>query len=47
MYHSLGLEKIEQKFGGERFTNHDNDVKNAALNENIIKKLKYVGMLVV
>jgi len=41
------LEKIEKKFGGERFSNHDNDVKNKALNENIVKKAKYVGMLVI
>jgi hypothetical protein len=42
-----GLERIEKKFGGERFTNPNNDVKNEALNENIIKKLKYVMTLVV
>lgn len=40
------LDRIEKKFGGDRFNNHDNDAKNKALNENILKRLKQVGTLV-
>jgi len=40
------LIRLEKKFGGERFTNPDNDVKNKAMNANIVKKLTYALKLV-
>jgi len=45
--YSLGLDRIEKKFGGDRFNNPENLEKNRKLNENILKRLKQVGMLVV
>lgn len=40
------LDRIEKKFGGDRFNNPDNDEKNKALNENILKRAKQVmGMV--
>ena len=41
-----GLDKIEKKFGGERFNNPENAEKNKAMNANILKRLKQVGMMV-
>lgn len=41
-----GLDRIEKKFGGDRFNNPENAEKNKALNANILKRLKQVGMLV-
>jgi len=46
----IWLDRIEKKFGGERFdeTKHpENAAKNKALNENIIKKLKQVMQIVI
>ena len=43
---TLGLDKVERKFGGERFSNPANAEKNKALNANILKRLKQVGKLV-
>ncbi|MCJ1456930.1 hypothetical protein MMC28_007296 [Mycoblastus sanguinarius] len=40
------LDRIEKKFGGDRFNNPDNAEKNKAMNENILKRLKQVGMMV-
>lgn len=41
------LDRIEKKFGGERFNNPDNAEKNKALNANILKRVKQVmGMVV-
>jgi hypothetical protein len=45
--YSLGLDKIEKKFGGERFNNPQNAEKNRRLNANILRRVKQVGMLVV
>lgn len=42
----LGLDKIENKFGGKRFKDPANVEKNRILNENILKRLKQIGMLV-
>lgn len=40
------LDRIEKKFGGDRFNNPENDEKNKALNENILKRAKQVmGMV--
>jgi len=41
-----GLDKLEKKFGGERFNNQENAEKNRAMNANILKRLKQVGMMV-
>lgn len=40
------LDKVEKKFGGERFNNPDNHEKNQKLNDSIIKKLKQVSKIV-
>lgn len=45
--HSTGLDRIEKKFGGERFNNPANAEKNARMNQKILKRVKQVGMLVV
>ncbi|KAK4697703.1 hypothetical protein P7C71_g420, partial [Lecanoromycetidae sp. Uapishka_2] len=39
------LDRIEKKFGGDRFNNPDNVEKNKALNANILKRIKQVGMM--
>lgn len=41
-----GLDKIEKKFGGERFNDPANAEKNKKMNANILKRLKQVGGLV-
>ena len=43
---TLGLDKIERKFDGERFKNPANAEKNKALNANILKRLTQVGKMV-
>ncbi|CAF9942366.1 MAG: hypothetical protein ALECFALPRED_009715 [Alectoria fallacina] len=40
------LDRIEKKFGGDRFNNPENADKNKALNENILKRVKQVMGLV-
>lgn len=40
------LDKVEKKFGGERFNDPANYEKNQKLNDNIIRKLKRVGKMV-
>jgi hypothetical protein len=40
------LDRIEKKFGGERFNNPDNYEKNKKLNNSLILKLKQVGKIV-
>ena len=43
---TLVLDRIEKKFGGERFNNPENAEKNKALNANILKRVKQVmGMV--
>lgn len=45
--YKIVLDRIEKKFGGERFNNPDNAEKNKALNANILKRVKQVmGMVV-
>ena len=44
---NTGLDRIERKFGGDRFNNPENAEKNKALNANIVKRLTQVGMMVV
>ena len=41
----LGLDKLEKRFGGERFNNPENEEKNRKLNENILKRLKQVAKM--
>lgn len=36
---SLVLDKLERKFGGERFNNPDNDAKNAAMNQKMSQRV--------
>ena len=42
----LGLEKFEKKLGDQRFNDPANVEKNRALNENILKRLKQIVVLV-
>ena len=42
----LGLDEFEKKFGGKQFNDPANVEKNRALNENILKRLKQIVMLV-
>lgn len=43
---TIVLDRIEKKFGGDRFNNPENADKNKALNENILKRVKQVMGLV-
>ena len=43
---TIVLDRIERKFGGERFNNPANAEKNKALNANILKRLTQVGKMV-
>ena len=40
------LDRVEKKFGGDRFNNPDNAEKNRKLNDSIIAKLKQVMKVV-
>ena len=43
---TIVLDRIEKKFGGDRFNNPENAEKNKALNANILKRVKQVmGMV--
>ncbi|TKA27936.1 hypothetical protein B0A50_04001 [Salinomyces thailandicus] len=37
------LDKLERKFGGEKFNNPDNDAKNAAMNQKISTRIKKIA----
>ena len=37
------LDKLERKYGGERFTNPENMEKNAAMNAKLSQRIKTLG----
>lgn len=39
------LDKLERKFGGERFNNPNNEAKNRAMNQKLSKRIKQVAKM--
>ena len=39
------LDKMERKFGGERFNNPENEAKNRAMNQKLSKRIVQVGKM--
>ena len=39
------LDKLERKFGGERFNNPNNEAKNRAMNQKLSQRIKQVAKM--